>query len=249
MAHSGRFILRRQRSWRNQTHGGKYKCDSWGKLQHLNTHTVVYECSDVPMVCRCVGGRRGPQRKAHGWRKPKMLWSLCQRRWRSPSYPDPHHDLLRSSTRRHSPNGTPRSRWDSSVINHKSLVFTLPISADSKCFKASISIWIWISHCCSSHAFFIGIFILCLSLNQLDLTPSQGRFDALLALLRRQYDRVAVMRPTSQDKVRNICSISLQLSVRRTKTLPPINSDYFDHLFLVCLQSQRSFWHFLFVAS
>lgn len=31
----------------------------------------------------------------------------------------------------------------------------------------------------------------------------QGRLDALRALLRRQYDRVAVMRPTSQDKVRN----------------------------------------------
>lgn len=31
----------------------------------------------------------------------------------------------------------------------------------------------------------------------------QGRFDALLALLRRQYDRVAIMRPTSQDKVGN----------------------------------------------
>lgn len=31
----------------------------------------------------------------------------------------------------------------------------------------------------------------------------QGRFDALMALLRRQYDRVAIMRPTSQDKVRN----------------------------------------------
>lgn len=29
----------------------------------------------------------------------------------------------------------------------------------------------------------------------------QGRFDALLALLRRQYDRVAVMRPTANDEV------------------------------------------------
>ncbi|XP_036974146.1 ANTXR cell adhesion molecule 2b isoform X2 [Acanthopagrus latus] len=35
-------------------------------------------------------------------------------------------------------------------------------------------------------------------------TPIKGRFDALLALLRRQYDRVAVMRPTSQDKGRCI---------------------------------------------
>lgn len=39
-----------------------------------------------------------------------------------------------------------------------------------------------------------------LTLFYLDL---QGRFDALLALLRRQYDRVAIMRPTSQDKVGN----------------------------------------------
>ncbi|KAM4634536.1 ANTXR cell adhesion molecule 2b isoform 2-T2 [Polymixia lowei] len=35
-------------------------------------------------------------------------------------------------------------------------------------------------------------------------TPIKGRFDALLALLRRQYDRVAIMRPTSQDKGRCI---------------------------------------------
>lgn len=35
-------------------------------------------------------------------------------------------------------------------------------------------------------------------------TPIKGRFDALLALLRRQYDRVAVMRPTDQDKGRCI---------------------------------------------
>lgn len=33
-------------------------------------------------------------------------------------------------------------------------------------------------------------------------TPIKGRFDALLALLRRQYDRVAIMRPTPQDKGR-----------------------------------------------
>uniref|UniRef100_A0A3P8XMQ0 Anthrax toxin receptor n=1 Tax=Esox lucius TaxID=8010 RepID=A0A3P8XMQ0_ESOLU len=33
-------------------------------------------------------------------------------------------------------------------------------------------------------------------------TPIKGRFDALVALLRRQYDRVAVMRPTAQDRVR-----------------------------------------------
>uniref|UniRef100_A0A3B5A986 Anthrax toxin receptor 2-like n=1 Tax=Stegastes partitus TaxID=144197 RepID=A0A3B5A986_9TELE len=31
-------------------------------------------------------------------------------------------------------------------------------------------------------------------------TPIKGRVDALLALLRRQYDRVAIMRPTPQDK-------------------------------------------------
>uniref|UniRef100_A0A3Q3XAN0 Anthrax toxin receptor n=1 Tax=Mola mola TaxID=94237 RepID=A0A3Q3XAN0_MOLML len=35
-------------------------------------------------------------------------------------------------------------------------------------------------------------------------TPIKGRFDALLALLRRQYDRVAIMRPTSHDKGRCI---------------------------------------------
>uniref|UniRef100_A0A8C7CJG5 ANTXR cell adhesion molecule 2b n=1 Tax=Oncorhynchus kisutch TaxID=8019 RepID=A0A8C7CJG5_ONCKI len=33
-------------------------------------------------------------------------------------------------------------------------------------------------------------------------TPIKGRFDALVALLRRQYDRVAVMRPTAKDRVR-----------------------------------------------
>uniref|UniRef100_A0A672IUZ0 Anthrax toxin receptor 2-like n=1 Tax=Salarias fasciatus TaxID=181472 RepID=A0A672IUZ0_SALFA len=32
--------------------------------------------------------------------------------------------------------------------------------------------------------------------------PIKGRLDALLALLRRQYDRVAIMRPTAQDKAR-----------------------------------------------
>uniref|UniRef100_A0A3B4FXH0 Anthrax toxin receptor 2-like n=1 Tax=Pundamilia nyererei TaxID=303518 RepID=A0A3B4FXH0_9CICH len=35
-------------------------------------------------------------------------------------------------------------------------------------------------------------------------TPIKGRIDALLALLRRQYDRVAIMRPTPQDKGRCI---------------------------------------------
>uniref|UniRef100_UPI003AB02DD1 uncharacterized protein n=1 Tax=Centroberyx gerrardi TaxID=166262 RepID=UPI003AB02DD1 len=35
-------------------------------------------------------------------------------------------------------------------------------------------------------------------------TPIKGRFDALLAVLRRQYDRVAIMRPTQQDKGRCI---------------------------------------------
>ncbi|XP_070299351.1 anthrax toxin receptor 2 [Salvelinus sp. IW2-2015] len=33
-------------------------------------------------------------------------------------------------------------------------------------------------------------------------TPIKGRFDALVALLRRQYDRVAVLRPTAQDRGR-----------------------------------------------
>uniref|UniRef100_A0A3B4ATW9 VWFA domain-containing protein n=1 Tax=Periophthalmus magnuspinnatus TaxID=409849 RepID=A0A3B4ATW9_9GOBI len=33
-------------------------------------------------------------------------------------------------------------------------------------------------------------------------TPIKSRFDALVALLRRQYDRVAIMRPTPQDKGR-----------------------------------------------
>uniref|UniRef100_A0A1A8GR48 Anthrax toxin receptor n=1 Tax=Nothobranchius korthausae TaxID=1143690 RepID=A0A1A8GR48_9TELE len=35
-------------------------------------------------------------------------------------------------------------------------------------------------------------------------TPIKGRVDALMALLRRQYDRVAIMRPTPQDKGRCI---------------------------------------------
>ncbi|MED6283082.1 Anthrax toxin receptor 2 [Characodon lateralis] len=35
-------------------------------------------------------------------------------------------------------------------------------------------------------------------------TPIKGRLDALLALLKRQYDRVAIMRPTPQDKGRCI---------------------------------------------
>uniref|UniRef100_A0A673N718 Anthrax toxin receptor 2-like n=1 Tax=Sinocyclocheilus rhinocerous TaxID=307959 RepID=A0A673N718_9TELE len=35
-------------------------------------------------------------------------------------------------------------------------------------------------------------------------TPIKGRFDAVLALLRRQYDRVAIMRPTENDKGRCI---------------------------------------------
>ncbi|TTC59083.1 Anthrax toxin receptor 1 [Bagarius yarrelli] len=35
-------------------------------------------------------------------------------------------------------------------------------------------------------------------------TPIKGRFDALAALLRRQYDRVAVMRPTARDRGRCI---------------------------------------------
>lgn len=35
-------------------------------------------------------------------------------------------------------------------------------------------------------------------------SPIKGRFDALRALLRRQYDRVAIMRPTPQDKGRCI---------------------------------------------
>ncbi|TNN86312.1 Anthrax toxin receptor 1 [Liparis tanakae] len=35
-------------------------------------------------------------------------------------------------------------------------------------------------------------------------TPIKGRFDALRALLSRQYDRVAIMRPTAQDKGRCI---------------------------------------------
>ncbi|GLD55150.1 anthrax toxin receptor 2-like isoform X2 [Lates japonicus] len=35
-------------------------------------------------------------------------------------------------------------------------------------------------------------------------TPIKGRFDALMALLRRQYNRVAIMRPTPQDKGRCI---------------------------------------------
>ncbi|XP_037340097.2 anthrax toxin receptor 2-like isoform X1 [Pungitius pungitius] len=35
-------------------------------------------------------------------------------------------------------------------------------------------------------------------------TPIKGRFDALRALMRRQYDRVAIMRPTPQDKGRCI---------------------------------------------
>ncbi|XP_037548620.1 anthrax toxin receptor 2-like [Nematolebias whitei] len=41
-------------------------------------------------------------------------------------------------------------------------------------------------------------------------TPIKGRFDALLALLRRQYDRVAIMRPTPQDKGRCISFTRVQ---------------------------------------
>uniref|UniRef100_A0A8C2D958 Anthrax toxin receptor n=1 Tax=Cyprinus carpio TaxID=7962 RepID=A0A8C2D958_CYPCA len=42
-------------------------------------------------------------------------------------------------------------------------------------------------------------------------TPIKGRFDAVLALLRRQYDRVAIMRPTANDKVRHHCKFSSSL--------------------------------------
>uniref|UniRef100_A0A3Q1JLW7 VWFA domain-containing protein n=1 Tax=Anabas testudineus TaxID=64144 RepID=A0A3Q1JLW7_ANATE len=44
-------------------------------------------------------------------------------------------------------------------------------------------------------------------------TPIKGRFDAMLALLRRQYDRVAIMRPTPQDKVRSVCTTSIQKQI------------------------------------
>ncbi|MEQ2241560.1 Anthrax toxin receptor 2, partial [Ilyodon furcidens] len=37
-------------------------------------------------------------------------------------------------------------------------------------------------------------------------TPIKGRLDALWALLRRQYDRVSLMRPTSADQVRGLRS-------------------------------------------
>uniref|UniRef100_A0A4W4DPM0 Anthrax toxin receptor n=1 Tax=Electrophorus electricus TaxID=8005 RepID=A0A4W4DPM0_ELEEL len=36
-------------------------------------------------------------------------------------------------------------------------------------------------------------------------TPIKGRLDALWALLRRQYDRVSLMRPTAADKVAGLC--------------------------------------------
>lgn len=41
-------------------------------------------------------------------------------------------------------------------------------------------------------------------------TPIKGRFDAVVALLRRQYDRVAIMRPTANDKGRCIKFTRLQ---------------------------------------
>lgn len=47
---------------------------------------------------------------------------------------------------------------------------------------------------------------------QFTVCEFQGRFDALLALLRRQYDRVAIMRPTPQDQVRIICRVRLNLT-------------------------------------
>lgn len=50
-------------------------------------------------------------------------------------------------------------------------------------------------------------FVSCLFCNVFECLCLQGRIDALLALLRRQYDRVAIMRPTPQDKARNISSI------------------------------------------
>uniref|UniRef100_A0A674PCH3 Anthrax toxin receptor n=1 Tax=Takifugu rubripes TaxID=31033 RepID=A0A674PCH3_TAKRU len=61
-------------------------------------------------------------------------------------------------------------------------------------------------------------------------TPIKGRLDALWALLRRQYDRVSLMRPTSEDKVR--CDA---LSAARFH--PP------EYLELFCL---GVFWHLTF---
>lgn len=43
----------------------------------------------------------------------------------------------------------------------------------------------------------------------------QGRFDAMGALLRRQYHRVAVMRPTAEDQVKHY---PLLLSIRYIST-------------------------------
>uniref|UniRef100_A0A672Y4P3 Anthrax toxin receptor n=1 Tax=Sphaeramia orbicularis TaxID=375764 RepID=A0A672Y4P3_9TELE len=44
-------------------------------------------------------------------------------------------------------------------------------------------------------------------------TPIKGRLDALWALLRRQYDRVSLMRPTSADKVCSVRSALIQTEV------------------------------------
>lgn len=59
---------------------------------------------------------------------------------------------------------------------------------------------------------------------QNDWLDPQGRFDALLALLRRQYDRVAIMRPTSHDKVRtwlHITSIIVSICSHAAKADRP----------------------------
>lgn len=186
VAHGGRFVLRRKRCWRNQTNGGKYKHKQQAEKYKNIRSLRQTEAFEWLIVCRCAGGRRGAQRRGLGWRKPKMLWSLCRRDWRSPSYPAPHQDPLRSTTPHHGPNGTRQSRWDDiAVLPVRYLTWILNIS-------------FWRHRCCV----FNWIHLIGLDL--------QGRFDALLALLRRQYDRVALMRPTSQDKVRNICSIFLQ---------------------------------------
>uniref|UniRef100_A0A3B5L7H1 VWFA domain-containing protein n=1 Tax=Xiphophorus couchianus TaxID=32473 RepID=A0A3B5L7H1_9TELE len=67
-------------------------------------------------------------------------------------------------------------------------------------------------------------------------TPIKGRIDALMALLRRQYDRVAIMRPTPQDKARS--SLNTPLLHQIQMNLIIIN---YRLLFLDFLEEQKYF--------
>uniref|UniRef100_A0A3P8X2L7 ANTXR cell adhesion molecule 2b n=1 Tax=Cynoglossus semilaevis TaxID=244447 RepID=A0A3P8X2L7_CYNSE len=74
--------------------------------------TTAAEGREESNAWRCVGGRKVPLRKDHGWRKPKTLWSLCQKKCRSPSYQDPRPDPPQCTPPRHSLHGTLPSRVD-----------------------------------------------------------------------------------------------------------------------------------------